>query len=164
MDSTQVDQVLINLAVNARDAITDVGTLIISTENRLQEEAQPSHGGDEGPRDWVIMTVTDTGRSMGSESLAHLFEPFFTTEEIGKGTGMGLATVYGNSCRQRYGKSWTRTTRNRSEAQEGEPASFRRGVPAEPTRTVFPARPRAPHLKQYLCTVTASPPGLIFES
>ena len=95
MDPTQVDQILINLAVNARDAITDVGTLTISTENRLQEEAQAPHGGGEGPREWVILTVTDTGTGMGSESLAHLFEPFFTTKEIGKGTGMGLATVYG---------------------------------------------------------------------
>ena len=86
MDPTQVDQILINLAVNARDAITDVGTLTISTENRLQEEAQPQ---------WVILTVTDTGTGMDSETLAHLFEPFFTTKEIGKGTGMGLATVYG---------------------------------------------------------------------
>jgi PAS domain S-box-containing protein len=96
MDPTQVDQILINLAVNARDAITDVGTLTISTENRLQEEAQPQHdGGGEGPREWVILTVTDTGTGMGKESLSHLFEPFFTTKEIGKGTGMGLATVYG---------------------------------------------------------------------
>lgn len=95
MDPTQVDQILINLAVNARDAITDVGTLTISTENRLQEEAQPQQEGGEGPREWVILTVTDTGTGMGSESLAHLFEPFFTTKEVGKGTGMGLATVYG---------------------------------------------------------------------
>ena len=95
MDPTQVDQILINLAVNARDAIADVGTLTISTENWLQEEAQPQHGGGEGPREWVILTVTDTGTGMGNESLAHIFEPFFTTKEIGKGTGMGLATVYG---------------------------------------------------------------------
>jgi PAS domain S-box-containing protein len=95
MDPTQVDQILINLAVNARDAIADVGTLTISTENRLQEEARPQPGGGESPREWVILTVTDTGTGIGSESLAHLFEPFFTTKEIGKGTGMGLATVYG---------------------------------------------------------------------
>ena len=95
MDPAQVDQILINLAVNARDAIADVGTLTISTENWLQEEARHQHGGGEGPREWVILTVTDTGTGMGSESLAHLFEPFFTTKEIGKGTGMGLATVYG---------------------------------------------------------------------
>jgi PAS domain S-box-containing protein len=94
MDPTQVDQILINLAVNARDAVADVGTLTISTENWLQEEAQPQHGG-EGPREWVILTVADTGTGMSNESLAHIFEPFFTTKEIGKGTGMGLATVYG---------------------------------------------------------------------
>ena len=95
MDPTQVDQILINLAVNARDAITDVGTLTISTENRLQEKAPPQHAGSEGPGEWVILRVTDTGTGMGNESLAHIFEPFFTTKEIGKGTGMGLATVYG---------------------------------------------------------------------
>ncbi len=95
IDLTQVDQILINLAVNARDAIAGVGTLTISTENRLQKEAQPQQGGGECPREWVILTVTDTGTGMGNESLAHLFEPFFTTKEIGKGTGMGLATVYG---------------------------------------------------------------------
>ena len=95
MDPTQVDQILINLAVNARDAIADVGTLTVSTENCLQEEAQPRHGEGEGRHEWVILTVTDTGTGMGSDSLAHLFEPFFTTKEIGKGTGMGLATVYG---------------------------------------------------------------------
>jgi PAS domain S-box-containing protein len=95
MDPTQVDQILINLAVNARDAIADVGTLTISTENWLQEEAQPQTGGGEGAHEWVILTVRDTGTGMGNESLAHIFEPFFTTKEIGKGTGMGLATVYG---------------------------------------------------------------------
>ncbi|MFI5367823.1 MAG: PAS domain S-box protein, partial [Spirochaetia bacterium] len=95
MDPTQVDQILVNLAVNARDAIADVGTLTISTENWLQEEAQPQTGGGEGPHEWVILTVRDTGTGMGNESLAHIFEPFFTTKEIGKGTGMGLATVYG---------------------------------------------------------------------
>ena len=95
MDPTQVDQILINLAVNARDAIADVGTLTISTENWHQEEASPQHAGSEGPGEWVILRVTDTGTGMGNESLAHIFEPFFTTKEIGKGTGMGLATVYG---------------------------------------------------------------------
>jgi PAS domain S-box-containing protein len=95
MDPTQVDQILINLAVNARDAIADVGTLTISTENRLQEEAPSQHAEGDGPREWVILTVQDTGTGMGNESLAHIFEPFFTTKEIGKGTGMGLATVYG---------------------------------------------------------------------
>ena len=62
MDPTQVDQILINLAVNARDAIADVGTLTISTENRLQEEARPQPGAGESPGEWVILTVTDTGR------------------------------------------------------------------------------------------------------
>jgi PAS domain S-box-containing protein len=95
MDPTQVDQILINLVVNARDAINDVGTLTISTENKLQEELSPKPGSDAGPKEWVLLTVTDTGTGMNNETLAHIFEPFFTTKEIGKGTGMGLATVYG---------------------------------------------------------------------
>jgi PAS domain S-box-containing protein len=95
MDPTQLDQVLINLLVNARDAIANVGTLTISTENKLREELSPQPGSRAGRVEWVLLTVTDTGTGMNSETLAHIFEPFFTTKEIGKGTGMGLATVYG---------------------------------------------------------------------
>jgi PAS domain S-box-containing protein len=95
MDPTQVDQILINLAVNARDAIKDVGTLTISTENKLQEELSPQPGSGASPKEWVLLTVTDTGTGMDNDTLIHIFEPFFTTKEIGKGTGMGLATVYG---------------------------------------------------------------------
>jgi two-component system cell cycle sensor histidine kinase/response regulator CckA len=95
MDPVQIDQILMNLAVNARDAIPDVGTLTISTEDGRREERRTQPGGDEGPNEWVLLTVTDTGTGMDRETLAHLFEPFFTTKEIGKGTGMGLATVYG---------------------------------------------------------------------
>ena len=95
MDLTQVDQLLINLSVNARDAIPDVGTLTIATENRLREGVLPQHARGESQGEWVLLTVTDTGTGMNGETLAHLFEPFFTTKEVGKGTGMGLATVYG---------------------------------------------------------------------
>jgi PAS domain S-box-containing protein len=95
MDPAHVDQILVNLSVNARDAIPDTGTLTISTENRLRQGGRPEHAEGESPGQWVLLTVTDTGTGMSEESLAHLFEPFFTTKEIGKGTGMGLATVYG---------------------------------------------------------------------
>ena len=95
MDPTHVDQILINLAVNARDAITDVGTLTISTENRVREEAPSQNARGQSQGQWVLLSVTDTGTGISDETLAHLFEPFFTTKEIGKGTGMGLATVYG---------------------------------------------------------------------
>ena len=95
MDPSQIDQVLINLAVNARDAIANVGTLTLATANMLREELPSQNGTGPGPKEWVQLTVTDTGAGMNSQTLAHIFEPFFTTKEIGKGTGMGLATVYG---------------------------------------------------------------------
>ena len=95
MDPVQIDRILVNLSVNARDAIGDVGTLTISTENKLLEGVLPQPAPGERPREWVLLTVTDTGTGMSEETVAHIFEPFFTTKETGKGTGMGLATVYG---------------------------------------------------------------------
>ncbi|BDU74230.1 PAS domain S-box protein [Mesoterricola silvestris] len=92
MDATQVDQILANLAVNARDAIAGVGRMTIHTENRVVRpgEAPPAH-----PGDFVVLEVSDDGRGMDAEVLSHIFEPFFTTKAVGKGTGLGLATVYG---------------------------------------------------------------------
>ncbi len=95
MDPVQIDRILVNLSVNARDAIGDAGTLTISTENKLLEGGCLSPGTGESPGEWVLLTVTDTGTGMSEETMAHIFEPFFTTKETGKGTGMGLATVYG---------------------------------------------------------------------
>ena len=95
MDPVQIDRILVNLSVNARDAIGDIGTLTISTENKLLEGTLPQPEIGERPREWVLLTVTDTGTGMSEETVAHIFEPFFTTKETGKGTGMGLATVYG---------------------------------------------------------------------
>ena len=95
MDPVQIDRILVNLSVNARDAIGDIGTLTVSTENRLVERVKPRRETGERPGEWVVLTVTDTGTGMSPETVAHIFEPFFTTKEIGKGTGLGLATVYG---------------------------------------------------------------------
>jgi len=95
MDPVQIDRILVNLSVNARDAIGDVGTLTVSTENKLRERVLPQPEAGGRPREWVLLTVTDTGTGMSEETMAHIFEPFFTTKETGKGTGMGLATVYG---------------------------------------------------------------------
>jgi PAS domain S-box-containing protein len=95
IDPVQVDQLLANLCVNARDAIEDVGKVTIETLNvTLSPENcldKPGHV----PGDFVRIAVGDTGSGMDPEVLSHLFEPFFTTKEVGKGTGLGLATVYG---------------------------------------------------------------------
>ena len=95
MDPAQVDQILANLSVNARDAITGQGTLTIETGNVTVSVEEARERPRLRPGEFVLLSIQDTGCGMPPEVLAHLFEPFFTTKAEGKGTGLGTATVYG---------------------------------------------------------------------
>ncbi len=95
VDIAQIEQVLINLAINARDAMPAGGQLVITTSNQVISEEYARSRFDSVPGEYVMLSVSDTGTGMTPDTMEHLFEPFFTTKEKGVGTGLGLATVYG---------------------------------------------------------------------
>jgi signal transduction histidine kinase/ActR/RegA family two-component response regulator len=94
-DPGQIEQVIMNLTVNSRDAMPEGGKLTIRTENAVLDDSEANKRPPMTAGVYVLLTVSDTGHGMDAETKAHIFEPFFTTKEVGKGTGLGLATVYG---------------------------------------------------------------------
>ena len=129
-DPVQIGQVLMNLAVNARDAMPDGGTLSIETGTVDVVDDDPAHPGV-APGGYVLLTVRDTGTGMSPEVRAKIFDPFFTTKEPGQGTGLGLATVYGIV--SQHGGAV------RVESEPGAGATFFIYLPAAPGRQ--PSRP-----------------------
>jgi len=95
VDPFQIEQVIMNLAINSRDAMPGGGSLTLTTSNVELTEAfvQDHKGAKSGPH--ALLAVRDTGCGLDKETISHVFEPFFTTKEAGKGTGLGMATVYG---------------------------------------------------------------------
>jgi PAS domain S-box-containing protein len=94
-DSAQLKQVLMNLAVNAKDAMPEGGKLVVETQNIILDQEFCKRYAEVKPGDYVLLSMADTGHGMEKETLEHIFDPFYTTKEVGKGTGLGLAIVYG---------------------------------------------------------------------
>ena len=114
---SQIDQILANLCINARDAITGSGNIVIKTANISWDEAYCADRPDLSPGDYVMLSVSDNGCGMTPETLDNIFDPFFTTKGVAKGSGLGLSTVYGivkqyNGCIEVFSEMGEGTTFN----------------------------------------------------
>ncbi|MGB7769419.1 MAG: PAS domain-containing protein [Verrucomicrobiia bacterium] len=132
-DPGMIEQVLLNLAVNSRDAMPNGGRLTITTSAETLDKQQAEKNVGASPGVYACLNVTDNGSGIAPENLPHIFEPFFTTKEVGKGTGLGLATVYG-IVQQHHG--WIAVN-----SQMGQGTSFRIYLPA--TKDALPKSPAA---------------------